>query len=114
MTIGYGNRTNRISKGWCLDYVVFHVVTDSPGSTFGKSALLENSKAIANFSCDPPAPCANDVQVQLNQKLARFGAVISYSSTCTGDPADPTGTCADPGYNATATFYYELATIAAP
>jgi hypothetical protein len=115
VTLGYGNRTNRISKGWCLDYVVFHVVTTvPPGSTFGKSALLENNKAIANFSCDSPAPCANDVQVPLNQKLARFAALISYSSTCTGDPSTPDDECATVGYNATATLYYELATIAAP
>ncbi|HEY5519084.1 MAG TPA: hypothetical protein VIK08_00350 [Candidatus Limnocylindrales bacterium] len=112
LTVGYGNKPSRVSKGWCLDYVVFHVVTTvPPGSTYGNSRLLLNGKTIASFTCaQSGTPCQNDVQVQLNQKLAKVGASVSYDSTCVGDTADPAGTCANPGYNATATFHYEPAT----
>jgi len=115
LTVGYGNKPSKTSKGWCLDYVIFHVVTTvPPGSTFGESRLQLNGKTIATFDCSPPAPCQNDVQVQLNMKLAKDGASVAYDSTCTGDPSTPDDECTTVGYNATATFYYELATPATP
>ena len=115
LTVGFGNKPSRVSKGWCLDYVIFHVVIVPPGSTYGNSRLQLNGKTIASFTCAQSAsPCQNDVQVQLNNKFAKVGATLAYDSTCVGDTADPTGTCANPGYNATATFYYEPATPVGP
>jgi len=73
-----------------------------------------NGKVIASYTCGPPAPCANDVQVTFSpSKLAKVGAVVSYDFTCDGDPVDPTA-CTTPGFNATATFYFEPALPASP
>jgi len=73
--------------------------------------LLLNGNTIASFTCSYPTVCDQpDITTFTPPKLAKDGAVLSYDFTCAGDPADPTGTCANPGFNATATFYYELAT----
>jgi hypothetical protein len=105
--VGTGNN-DKTSKGWCLESATFRIVD---GSAWGTAHLLLNGKSIADFSCtNPPTPCAGDNPIAISAtKLARPGAVLSWSSTgC----VDSTGTpCTDPNqFMATIEVFYELAT----
>ncbi len=116
VVIGFGNRTERTSRGWCVTSVVFHIVTGSsttPGSTFGTAMLVSNGKTLKQYTCAPPVPCQNDVEKVFGKpRFVASGDVLAYKFTCgvAQDPDSIAACNADPqAFKATITINYEAA-----
>ena len=106
--IGYGNKDQRVSSGWCVDRVTFRIVN---GSTWGEVKLAIDGNAIARFTCRPHDICSEPVtRSYAIPRLARDGAVLSYVAVCTGDPDTTADECAIPdAFRATIQVFYEPA-----
>jgi len=106
--IGYGNKDQKVSSGWCVDRVTFRIIKPS---TWGEVKLAVDGNAIARFTCRPHDICADPVtRTYAVPRLADDGAVLSYVTDCTGDPDVPGDECAAPdAFRATIEVFYEPA-----
>ncbi len=104
--IGFGNKTPKSSKGWCIDEVDFQFVT---GSSYGTVNFLFNGKNFGSYTCAFPTPCP-DPHVELfpQPKLAKVGASLDESTSC--EQVTGNDCTAPDAVKATITIKYELAT----
>jgi hypothetical protein len=104
--IGFGNKTPKSSKGWCIDEVDFQFVT---GSSYGTVNFLLNGKNQGFFTCSFPTPCPDQQQqLAVKPQLAKVGASLDQSTTC--EQVAGNDCTAPDAVKATITIKYELAT----